>query len=257
MTGGPDDERDLEEFLARRSPVNDAYRESAESAGETPPAQVDDWVRRHAHEAVQGPRRPQRPPLWWLRPVALAATVVLSVSVILQLQRLPGSAPAELAPDSSTVEVGLLPPAETVADAPLPSAPVAPGDLERALAPPASMPPAVVVDTAPELRAARADAAAAAGPAAPSSEPYDQALAAIRQRLGTAAIALQPRTSAPAARELAADAAAAAPDTDAELRRILALDAAGERAAAAAALAEYLQAHADDPLAAIYTQETR
>lgn len=93
----PPDDRELEDFLAGRHPVGHAYREGSEN--ETAPPELDAAILAAARDAVRRPvvRRPR-----WIQPVALAATLVLGVSVLMNLWRepqtreqiVPGASPA-------------------------------------------------------------------------------------------------------------------------------------------------------------------
>ena len=84
---GPDDEFD--DFLARRKPV---FRRSTEDPFE-PPEELDRIVLRQAREAIERerPDRVYHGPRWGM-PVALAATLLLVFTVVLQLGRT-GNAP--------------------------------------------------------------------------------------------------------------------------------------------------------------------
>lgn len=76
---GPEDA--FETFLKRRTVLPDAWSgyEKLE-----PPAALDEIVLKQAREAVDAPRRPDRAPRWAL-PVALAATILLCLSVVLNV----------------------------------------------------------------------------------------------------------------------------------------------------------------------------
>lgn len=80
----PPDDSELEDFLAGRHPVGRAYREGSENEGAPP--ELDAAILAAAREAVRTPvvRRPR-----WVQPVALAATLVLGVSVLMNLWRDP------------------------------------------------------------------------------------------------------------------------------------------------------------------------
>lgn len=79
----PDDE-ELEDFLAGRHPLGKAYREA--SGNETAPARLDAAILDAARAAVRAPRlrRPR-----WVQPVAVAATLALSLGVLMNLWRDP------------------------------------------------------------------------------------------------------------------------------------------------------------------------
>ncbi|MGQ0699754.1 MAG: hypothetical protein ACT4PZ_16110 [Panacagrimonas sp.] len=83
MSSEPD-ERELDEFLAGRDRIGAAYREA--SRGESAPAELDAAILLAAKEAVRTPlrRRPR-----WLQPLVVAATLVLSLGVLLNLWRDP------------------------------------------------------------------------------------------------------------------------------------------------------------------------
>lgn len=80
----PPDDRELEDFLAGRHPVGKAYREA--SGDETAPPELDALILGAAREAVRTPRvrRPR-----WVQPVAVAATLALSLGVLMNLWRDP------------------------------------------------------------------------------------------------------------------------------------------------------------------------
>jgi len=88
------DDRELEDFLAGRHPVGKAYREASEH--ETAPPELDAAILTAAREAVRTPRA-RRPR--WFQPVAVAATLALSLGVLLNIWRDPETreqmAPAE------------------------------------------------------------------------------------------------------------------------------------------------------------------
>ncbi|THD05389.1 hypothetical protein B1810_01230 [Panacagrimonas perspica] len=88
------DDRELEDFLAGRHPVGKAYREA--SGQDTAPPELDALILGAAREAVRTPRA-RRPR--WFQPVAVAATLALSLGVLLNIWRDPGTreqmAPAE------------------------------------------------------------------------------------------------------------------------------------------------------------------
>lgn len=80
----PPDDRELEDFIAGRHPVGRAYRDV--SHDETAPPELDAAILSAAREAVRTPvvRRPR-----WIQPVALAATLVLGLSVLMNVWRDP------------------------------------------------------------------------------------------------------------------------------------------------------------------------
>lgn len=80
----PIDDRELDDFLAGQHPVGRAYREASQH--DTAPRELDDAILAASRESVQ-PRPRPRPR--WLQPFALAATLVLGVSVLINLWRDP------------------------------------------------------------------------------------------------------------------------------------------------------------------------
>jgi hypothetical protein len=84
---GPDDDRELDDFLARRS-VH--HRRLAERDRIEPSPELDRLVLDKAREAIDVPANAPvyRSPRWAL-PVALAATLVLAFAVVLNMSRLP------------------------------------------------------------------------------------------------------------------------------------------------------------------------
>jgi hypothetical protein len=244
------EDRELEDFLARRSRVTAAWRELP---GEEPPPALDARVRALAAAELRPQERERAAPLRWLRPAALAATLVLSISLVLRLDR-EAEPPAERLA-SGPVDVRVIPP-QTAA---LPSA-------EPAAAPPAGvavtgmrreerrqdMPLAVTEFDAemdesrvlekPALPPLPAQVATAAGATAPALALDEDALgeivAAIRARLGPAgATGLFAREKAATAERAAADAGPTAAEE--RLHAILALHDAGRADEATAALAAF------------------
>ena len=88
------DDRELEDFLAGLHPVGKAYREASKDEGAPP--ELDAAILTAAREAVRTPRA-RRPR--WFQPVAVAATLALSLGVLLNIWRDPETreqmAPAE------------------------------------------------------------------------------------------------------------------------------------------------------------------
>ena len=82
---GPDD-KDLEKYLAGGSRVSRDYDALGQ---EQPPAGLDSRILAEAAAAVGVKKTRRRPPLWWLRPAALAATVLVSLSILLRLGEFP------------------------------------------------------------------------------------------------------------------------------------------------------------------------
>lgn len=80
----PPDDRELEDFLAGRHPMGRAYREASEN--DAAPPELDAAILAAARESVRAPivRRPR-----WVQPVALAATLVLGLSVLMDVWRDP------------------------------------------------------------------------------------------------------------------------------------------------------------------------
>jgi hypothetical protein len=86
MTGLDDQDRELEDFLARRSVL---HRRLADRDYHEPPQELDRLVLDKAREAIEvRPAAPMyRAPRWAL-PVALAATVVLALAVVMNFARM-------------------------------------------------------------------------------------------------------------------------------------------------------------------------
>lgn len=81
----PERNDELESFLARRSllPPELAQHENAQ-----PPAQLDRAVLAQARATIEPPKRHSLPrSSRWMVPVALAATIVLSLAIVIELQR--------------------------------------------------------------------------------------------------------------------------------------------------------------------------
>src|ERR1700738_2044677 len=78
----PESDEEFEDFLKRRTvlPVGMSVDEKLE-----PPGGVDDIVVKQAREAIKAQRQPNRAPRWAM-PVALAATVLLCLSVVLNVR---------------------------------------------------------------------------------------------------------------------------------------------------------------------------
>jgi hypothetical protein len=115
MTERKKDDRLLDEYLRGDSPLSRAYRETGR---EEPPAHLDAAILAQA-KAAAAPRRGSKPR--WLMPLSLAATVVLSIGVVLLMSR-EGVAPVPM-------ETPLPMP---VAPVPTPTAPAAPAVVEKA-----------------------------------------------------------------------------------------------------------------------------
>ena len=103
------DDRELDEFLSGSSPVSKEYRRVLGS--ESTPPELDQAVLKLARNSL--PRASRRK---WHLPLALAATVVLSFSVVVALREEPSTVPAEAdfspqvaqAPDAAGAEPPLL-----------------------------------------------------------------------------------------------------------------------------------------------------
>ncbi len=76
----PDDDKELEEFLAGTSPVSRAYRARADAE---PPGEIDAAVLAAAREAVGTQPRSTR--YGWPYAIGIAATLVLGVALVLQI----------------------------------------------------------------------------------------------------------------------------------------------------------------------------
>jgi len=117
----PPDDRELEQFLARRSELSRLHRAAAESEGA--PNELDAPVLARAREELR--RLPPRKQRWqhWTRPLALAASlvVVLSVAWLMPQETLPRTARVEYLPAPAA-----LPPARSASPAaPMPAPPAA------------------------------------------------------------------------------------------------------------------------------------
>ena len=91
----PGDDKDLEDFLNRRSDVSRRYRSSEGiAANEEPPAELDRAVLAKARAAVSAPSNvrelPVRNRTRWMVPFALAATVLLSFAIFREAGIQPG-----------------------------------------------------------------------------------------------------------------------------------------------------------------------
>ncbi len=96
-------DREFEDFLAGRDKVSKAYREATRST--QAPEELDAAILAAARQAASRPKAARRPR--WIRPMALAATLILSLSVLVNIWRDPVS--RELA--SPTMDAAVLPPA--------------------------------------------------------------------------------------------------------------------------------------------------
>lgn len=95
----PPDDRELDGFLDGRHPLGKAYREATQA--DTAPRELDDAILRMAREAAAQapPRRARRPR--WIQPLAIAATLTLSLGVLLNLWRDPAMR-GQVAPGQDT-----------------------------------------------------------------------------------------------------------------------------------------------------------
>lgn len=236
------EERELEEYLGGRSPLS---REYASLGREEPPADLDAGILADAAAAARPKGRARRSALWWLRPAALAATVLLSLSLVLRIGESP--APRRNVSDQAApaVPVTVLPPRPPSANLPAPALaePAAKAESENALL---AQPPAEATTVTAERQArtlqeaplavtafAKKDMAASAGAvAAPtlSAEAVQRILDEIEARLA--------RGQAPSA-------------ADTRLREILALQKSGHADEVAAALTQFARDFPDDPIAAL------
>jgi hypothetical protein len=257
-----DRDDDFDAALRARRPFLPRFEDDADAE---PPPQLDLEVQQQARAAIdaQPRRRGSFPLLRWTMPVAIAATLVLSFALVLQLGRLTSPAVPESGLAMPTVR---LRPADTAA--------------ERAIAPPAealrertealaavARQANAVSDAAPLTGAASvADAAEAAAPAAatiasaaapmtaaaeaPVAAPAPPSPDAPRFEARRAAADLAAKATAPAGESTASGRMAEADrdfrdDPQRWLAEIERLRAAGQGAAAARELAE-LRAHYPD-----------
>ncbi|WP_439638391.1 hypothetical protein [Nevskia sp.] len=237
MTEPDDDDRLLDAFLDRRSPLASAWRDEA-TAGQGAPASLDAAILAaaaaelsDAAKPVTPPRRPTRLRRWRL-PVSLAASLLVSIGVLREGLRdaaapppraavlAPLPAPAQQAPQDVPMAAALAPPEETAKRAPLP-------------APAAPLPP----DSRPEIAALPSPI-----PSPPPPLAESQARSPAESPAESAAVSL-PESSA----EPAAERAAAAPE------RAPALAAMPRLAEARRAEADALAAKADPPATADQT----
>lgn len=87
MSGRKPDDQLLEDFLAGKGEVSRAYRDGQKQSGKSSaPAQLDDAVLKMAREELDGTARSVRKSMGWQWPVAVAATMVLSFSVLLSIK---------------------------------------------------------------------------------------------------------------------------------------------------------------------------
>lgn len=223
----PDDDRDLDAFLARRSPIAEAWREA--TAGTAAPAQADAAILAAARAAVAA--RPGSRLRRWRLPIGLAASLVVGIGVLREVERDPhlqraatvGMPPVAARPAPVEARVEALPEAEPVA------ADAGPPPARAALSMSAPASPADDPARTRALdRARRADAAQAARKQQAASEET-----AARQGAADEA-AVVASTSAPAPIAPAA-AAAAPPPPEAEAAERASLAPSSPKAAAAVA----------------------
>ena len=265
MTGDPED-RELDEYMAGDSPLSRDYRALGR---EEPHPALDAQIRSAAAAAVKR-RKARRPTLWWLRPAALAATVVLAVSVVLRSNVQPTAVSQAPRPSGTPVvtvnlrrgvtdsQPAAASPAEPPAlGVPEPAPAIArqqaarPVD-EAVTAPKANedlrdVPMAVAsVDAAPT-------AAAEAEQASPVPDPavVARALAAIHARIDTADKGLSAGQGIGALRSATVGRDAA----DARLRAILALESSGKTDELPVALVQFVRDFPDDPVSALVQAE--
>ena len=267
------EDRDFERFLERSDPVSRAYGALGE---EQPDTDLDAWIHTKARHSLRADPLRKASRRGWLYPVALAATLVLTVSVVLELQRQAKQAsqgpprPAVLAAqEDQSVAVDI------IAEQPKPQK----AERDARAAKPASRaqdlvagreaklrrsvpPPQVVVE--PDLPAELSVTAKRNETlAAKVADDLAPLIAVIRARLvpvpagaPTAASALRQdadKRAGSSSGRLLGESKAARPAQSGEnaLREILRLYEAGEIAGARAALAKFRQDFPEDPLAKI------
>lgn len=231
-----DGEKELEDFLARRaSPL----QRITERDRPEPPPELDRIVLAKAREAIESPaHQPMYSSPRWALPVGLAATIVISFAVILNLSRSAhnaGSIVATMGKQESAELTAAV--ASGKADTPVPAAPpLAPALAKRAASP-------APVSAEPELygNASGALAASARDSGAIESElradaPTEQA----PRTTGDSKLSDQDAAgSAESRAQRPARATSAKPDAQAWLRRIEQLRAQGKIAEANQQFAEY------------------
>lgn len=271
------DHNDLEQYLAGGSRVSRDYEALGQ---EQPPAALDSRILAEAAAGVGVKKARRRPAFWWLRPAALAATVLVSLSIVVRLgefPRLKSSAPVKSA--APAVQVQVLPPravaeaeAPAAAPAPAPSPVIAePHALAGNLANEPAMRPAPSSDakaatdamTSTVMALARKEARqdtplAVSAMAAFTPAAMERAMTAIRSRVGepvahenaqSNVLARLPETVGGAAGKIVADHSAA----DARLREVLTRYDDGKLDAAAAALADFARDFPADPITLMLT----
>lgn len=249
------DDRELDDYLRGESPLSAAYREAR---GDEPSADLDEVLLEKARREMHlGPKVAWSPfTRSWSLPLALAAVLVVSVTVTLVMHEQTGEPlPVPAKPAAETpVATPELPPAKEKAPLAPPAAPPAP---ERARAPAAAVPfPAE--KSAPAPREQRAPATVAPAPPAgeaglaasaerPAAAPalQDSAGAQRVEQRATEKPAL--RAKGEAVREELAKDTDLGTDPEAWVKRIEALRKAGRHAEADALLAEFRKRFPDYP----------
>lgn len=167
----PPDDRELEDFLAGRHPVGRAYRAGTEQ--DTAPRELDDAILRmaRAHAATTAQSSPRRPR--WLQPLAIAATLALSLGVLMNIWREP-TLREQVAP-MQTGQPGAMP-QEPAAPAPAPASSSSQSAISEPIEAPAPAlapadEPAPAADPAAESRRAEPFPGAGAGPALDDEAP--------------------------------------------------------------------------------------
>lgn len=232
MTEPDDDDRLLDDFLDRRSPLASAWRDEA-AAGQGAPAALDAAIlaaaaaeRSEAAKRVTPPRRLTRLRRWRL-PVSLAASLLVSIGVLREGLRDAAAPPpraAVLAPLPTPVQQApqdlpmaaaeFAPPEETAKRAPLPAptapaAPLPPDSRPEIAALPSPMPsPPPPAESQARSPAESLAESAAVSPAESSAEPAAERAAAAPER--APALAATPRLAE--ARRAEADRLAAKAD---------------------------------------------
>lgn len=232
MTEPDDDDRLLDAFLDRRSPLASAWRDEA-AAGQGAPAALDAAILAaaaaelsEAAKRVTPPRRLTRLRRWRL-PVSLAASLLVSIGVLREGLRDAAAPPpraAVLAPLPTPVQQApqdlpmaaaeFAPPEETAKRAPLPAptapaAPLPPDSRPEIAALPSPMPsPPPPAESQARSPAESLAESAAVSPAESSAEPAAEQAAAAPER--APALAAMPRLAE--ARRAEADALAAKAD---------------------------------------------
>jgi hypothetical protein len=267
-----DRDDDFDATLRERRAFVPRFEDDADAQ---PPPQLDLAVKQHARAALEArPRRRDSFPLMrWTMPVAIAATLVLSFALVLQLGRLSDPAVPDSTLSMPTVRLrpaDTAPAASAVAAESTPAAALADSAAERADAPPAyarrerSEAPAPVAGAANAASDAAsftgagsvANAAPAAASIAPVAAEADVAVPAPpspgasrfesrRATAGLAAKAAAPATESVASGRMAETARDFRSDPRQWLAEIERLRAAGQSAAAARELAD-LHAHYPD-----------